>query len=54
MFLGSLHSMDSAIACGAIGRRFESGRARYLIGAELLGFMILVLKLKKAYYIFKE
>ena len=26
--LGSLHSMDSANACGALGRRFESGRAR--------------------------
>ncbi len=25
----SLHSMDSANACGALGRRFESGRARH-------------------------
>ncbi len=28
-FLDSLHSLDSAIACGAIGRRFESDRVRY-------------------------
>ena len=27
----SLHSLDSANACGALGRRFESGRVRYYI-----------------------
>ena len=32
-FLDSLHSLDSAIACGAIGHRFESGRVRYTIVA---------------------
>ena len=34
--LGSLHSMDSANACGALGRRFESGRARLIIRIYLL------------------
>ncbi len=29
-FSDSLHSMDSANACGALGRRFESDRARFL------------------------
>ncbi len=28
--LGSLHSLDSANACGALGHRFESGRVRIL------------------------
>ena len=27
-FSDSLHSLDSANACGALGRRFESGRVR--------------------------
>ena len=31
--LGSLHSMDSANACGALGRGFESLRARHSISA---------------------
>ena len=29
-FLDSLHSLDSANACGALGPRFKSGRAHFL------------------------
>ena len=29
-FSDSLHSLDSANACGALGHRFKSGRARFL------------------------